>query len=82
MDCLVETLNIVLGIIASSLSIFALIFSKKAADRNKKIEQYLKQNFNVTIDGTKNDVLTSKKAVSGKNGVSIIGDDNKINGGR
>ncbi|MFD3261400.1 hypothetical protein ACE3MQ_22660 [Paenibacillus lentus] len=77
-----ETVNIVLGIIASILSIAGIIFSKKVSDKNKKIEQYLKQELNITLDSSKKEVLTSKKAKSGDNGTSIIGNNNKISGGK
>lgn len=76
-----ETVNIVLGIIASILSIFAIIFSKKVSDKNKRIEQTLKQKLNITIDSSKKEFFSIKKANSGDNGTSIIGDNNKGNGG-
>ena len=76
------TINLVLGIIASILSIFSIAFSKKVSARNKEIEQHLKQEFNVTLDSSKKDVLSSKKAVSGESGNSIIGDGNNIRGGK
>lgn len=79
---LMETVNIVLGIIASILSISAIVFSKKVSDKNKKIEQILKQELNITIDSSKKEVFSSKKAISGDNGTSIIGDNNKYNGGK
>lgn len=77
-----ETINIVLGIIASLLSISAIVFSKKVSDKNKLIEQILKQELNITIDSSKKEVFSSKKAISGGNGTSIIGDNNKYNGGK
>lgn len=77
-----ETINIVLGIIASILSISAIVFTKKVSDDYKKIEQYLKQELNVTLDSSKKEILSSKKATSGDNGTSIIGDNNKYNGGK
>lgn len=76
-----ETVNIILGIVASLLSIFAIVFSKKVSDKNKEIEQYLNQELNIKIDLSKKDVLSSKKATSGDNGTSIIGDNNKYYGG-
>ncbi|SDZ68641.1 hypothetical protein SAMN05421736_1379 [Evansella caseinilytica] len=77
-----ETVNIVLGIIASILSISAIVFSKKVSDKNKKIEQYLEQELNITLNSSKKEVLSSKKATSGENGTSIIGDNNKVRGGK
>lgn len=56
-----ETVNIVLGIIASILSISALVFSKKVSDENKKIEQYLKQELNITLDSSKKRCYLVKK---------------------
>ncbi|PEJ46590.1 hypothetical protein COL77_17060 [Bacillus wiedmannii] len=76
------TINLVLGIIASILSISSIIFSKKVSAKNKEIEQYLKQELNITLDSSKKDVLSRKKAVSGENGNSIIGDGNSISGGK
>lgn len=77
-----ETVNVILGIIASILSIIAVFFTKKVSDKNKKIEQYLKQELNFTMDSSKKDVLSIKKATSGDNGTSIVGDNNKYNGGK
>lgn len=77
-----ETLNVVLGIIASVLSIFAVIFTKKVSDKNKKIERYLKRELNYVMDSSKKDILSVKKAKSGDNGTSIIGDNNEYNGGK
>lgn len=79
---MITTVNAVLGIIASILSISAFVFSKKVSDKNKKIEQYLKQELNITLDSSKKEVLSSKKATSGDNGTSIIGDSNHVNGGK
>ena len=76
------TLNLVLGIIASILSISSFIVSKKVSDKNKVIEQYLKNELNISLDASKKDMFSSKKAVSGNNGNSIIGDGNKISGGK
>lgn len=76
------TVNLVLGIIASILSICSIIFSKKVSAKNKEIEQHLKQELNITLDSSKKDVLSSKKAISGENGNSIIGDGNNIRGGK
>ena len=77
-----ETVNILLGIIASILSIFSIFYSKKVSEKNKKIEQYLKQELNITIDTSKKELFSSKRAISGDNGTSIIGDNNKYNGGK
>lgn len=76
------TTNLVLGIIASLLSIFSIIFSKRVAAKNKEIEQYLKQELNISFDTSKKENFTSKKAHSGDNGNSIIGDRNEISGGK
>ncbi|MCM3441417.1 hypothetical protein ACUIJN_19365 [Metabacillus halosaccharovorans] len=76
------TINLVLGIIASILSISSIIFSKKVSAKNKEIEQYLKQELNITLDSSKKDVFSSKKAISGKKGTSIIGDGNNVRGGK
>ncbi|HFK1531054.1 hypothetical protein [Bacillus sp. FSL R5-0677] len=76
------TINLVLGIIASILSISSIIFSKRVSAKNKEIEQYLKQELNITLDSSKKDVFSPKKAISGENGNSIIGDGNNISGGK
>lgn len=77
-----ENINLVLGIIASILSISSIIFTKKVSTKNKEIEQYLKQELKITLDSSKKDVLTSKKATSGDNGTSIVGDGNNVGGGK
>lgn len=77
-----ENINLVLGIIASILSISSIVFSKKVSGKNKEIEQLLKQELNITIDSSKKDILSNKKAISGKNGNSVIGDGNNIRGGK
>ncbi|WP_342536517.1 hypothetical protein [Sporosarcina sp. FSL K6-3508] len=76
------TANLILGIIASILSITSIIFTKRVSAKNREIEQHLKQELNITLDSSKKDILSSKKAVSGKNGNSIIGDGNNIRGGK
>lgn len=76
------TLNLVLGIIASIVSISSIILSKIVYDKNKVIEQYMKNELNISLDSSKKDMFSSKKAVSGNNGNSIIGDGNNISGGK
>ncbi|MCV9887024.1 hypothetical protein [Metabacillus halosaccharovorans] len=76
------TINLVLGIVASILSISSIVFSKKVSAKNKEIEQHLKQELNITLDSSKKGVLSSKKAISGKNGNSIIGDGNNVRRGK
>lgn len=75
-----ETLNTILGIVASALSIGAIIFSKKTSDRNKEIEKILNQTLNINTGSIES--RTVKKAKSGKQGTSIIGDSNKVSGGK
>jgi len=77
-----ETINLVLGIIASILSISSIIFSRKVSAKNREIEQNLKKNLNITLDSSKKDIFSSKKAISGENGNSIVGDGNNIGGGK
>lgn len=76
-----ETLNIILGIFASGLSIGTFIFSKKVSNQNKRIENYLKSELNIDLDKSKKEQFTNKKATSGNNGTSIIGNNNKFKGG-
>lgn len=75
-----DTLNGILGIIASTLSIAALFFSKKTSNRTKEIEKIISQKFDIHIGSKKEERKNYKKAVSGDNGNSIIGDNNKVNG--
>ncbi|MCY9511804.1 hypothetical protein M5W68_20020 [Paenibacillus larvae] len=44
-----ETVNTILGIVASLLSIAAIVFSKKTSDRTKEIERIINQNLNVHV---------------------------------
>jgi hypothetical protein len=76
------TANLILGIVASILSIASIIFTKRVSAKNKEIEQHLKQELNIKLDSSKKDMFSSKKAISGDNGNSIIGDGNKISGGK
>ncbi|UOR13601.1 hypothetical protein [Halobacillus amylolyticus] len=78
----IVTVNAILGILASILSICAILFSKKVSSKNKEIERYLKQELNITFDSSKKELFSSKKATSGDNGTSIIGDKNNTNGGK
>lgn len=73
-----ETANVILGIIASITSITATFISIRASNRSKKIEKILKQNLNID-DSTK--YIGKRKSKSGKNGTSIIGDNNNVIGG-
>lgn len=75
-----ETANAILGIVASILSIAAIFFSKKTSNRTKKIEKIISQEFDIHIGSKKEERNTYKKAISGDNGNSIIGDNNKVNG--
>ncbi|ARF68061.1 hypothetical protein B7C51_09800 [Paenibacillus larvae subsp. pulvifaciens] len=75
-----ETVNTILGIVASLLSIAAIVFSKKTSDRTKEIERIINQNLNVHVGSSKEEKNTVKKAVSGDKGTSIVGDNNKVNG--
>lgn len=76
------TVNLILGIIASILSIASIIFTTRVSAKNKEIEQYLKQELNITLDSSKKEKFTNKKAISGANGNSVIGDGNSIGGGK
>ncbi|MDT2387912.1 MULTISPECIES: hypothetical protein [Enterococcus] len=75
-----ETVNTILGIIASMLSIAAIVFSRKTSNRTKEIEKMISQKFDIHTGTKKEEKNTYKKAVSGNNGNSIIGDNNKVSG--
>lgn len=77
-----DNINLMLGIIASLLSIISIVCSKKTSDKNKAIENYLKKELNITLDLSEKDMFSVKKAKSGRNGNSIIGNNNNLNGGK
>ncbi|HFE9852556.1 TPA: hypothetical protein ACGBG5_003358 [Enterococcus faecalis] len=75
-----ENINTFLGIIASLLSIGAIIFSKLSSDRTKEIEKIINKELNIRIESSKNERNTIKRATSGENGTSVVGDNNKLSG--
>jgi hypothetical protein len=75
-----EIANTILGIIASVLSIAAIVFSKKTSNRTKEIEKIINKKFDIHIGSKKEERNVHKRAASGYKGNSIIGDNNKVNG--
>lgn len=73
-----ENINTLLGIIVSLLSIGSLLYSKKNSDKITKIEKAINQNLQISVDSSKKSLFSSKKAVSGEKGTSIIGDNNSV----
>lgn len=75
-----ENINTFLGIIVSLLSIGAIFFSKLSSDRTKEIEKKISKELNIRNGSLKNEKNTIKRAVSGENGTSVVGDNNKLSG--
>ncbi|MFS1133377.1 hypothetical protein [Enterococcus hirae] len=75
-----EKINTVLGIVASLLSIGAIFYSQVTSNRTKKIEEIISEKMDIKIGSSNNEKNTVKKAVSGDNGNSVIGDNNTISG--
>ncbi|HEM3550978.1 TPA: hypothetical protein U2C31_001312 [Streptococcus suis] len=69
-----ENWNNLLGIIASTLSIITFFLSFFSFTKVNKIYKKL----NISIDSSKYEKNTTKQAVSGENGISIVGDRNSI----
>jgi len=74
-----------LSIIASILSIISIVVgaivgvkNKKNSEKIEKLEQHLSQY--VKIDDSRKK-FNSAKAKSGKQGISVVGDNNKVNHG-
>ena len=60
--------------------LLVLLFFQKVFDKNKVIEQHLKNELNISLDSSKKNKFSKNKAISGENGNSIIGDGNSIQG--
>lgn len=75
-------LNNILGILASILSIIAFFVSFHSVNKVKKIEKDVNNKLNLKINQPRHEIFTHKKANSGDNGTSVVGDGNNISGGR